>query len=403
MLLVVIFTVFSQVLATIKIDSLPISANFKQLERGSTLVGHDRARIKALFSRHEKNQKRARVKGVGIQPIGIEYTSKVGFGSPPTYYNLTIDTGSPYTWIGAQKKYVKTETSIKQGNQKFVVEYTVGYATGDHYKDLVTLSSSLSIAGTPFGVASESNFNVKDIDGVLGLGPTALGKHVLRPNTDELVPTVVDVLFAQKKIHRKIFGLSLTPFTSQGVSSGRLSFGKADPGRYTGKLNWLGVTRKEPCNTRWGFEQTIKYGKRVIQPSSTGIADAGTSLIYITPQAFEAYSKSIRGSRFDESTQLLEIPKESVGELKSLFFVINGVSYEFTPNAQLLPRSLNVKVRGKANAYYSLIGSLTDDEVEVGVNFINGYVFSHRFYTAYDVSNSKIGFATTSSTYANVD
>ena len=36
--------------------------------------------------------------------------------------------------------------------------------------------------------------------------------------------------------------------------------------------------------------------------------------------------------------------------------------------------------------------------VGAGLDFINGYAFLERFYTVYDVTNQRIGFAPTSNT-----
>ncbi|CAE6484320.1 unnamed protein product [Rhizoctonia solani] len=404
MYLVIFFSVISQVLAEahdVKINTLPISANFKPLKGGSTLVDRDRARFQALFARHEK-----RAQSVGLKNTAVHYTLNVGFGSPPTYYELLIDTGSAYTWIGAAKKYVETKTSFKQGNQSFYAAYGSGSAVGAHYKDLVTLSSSLSITNKSFGVASSTNGVDGSFDGILGLGPAALGKNVVTPNNGKPIPTMMDALLAQKKIKQNVFGVSFAPTTSREAVTGELAFGGTNPQKYTGKLNWVGVTKKEPWNQYWGFEQSIKYGNQTLQPSSAGVVDtvktkSGTTLIYITPKAFKAYSESLPGSKIAQSTKLLEIPKDSVGKMKSLFFVINGISYEFTPNAQLWPRALNTALGGRADAYYSVISALSDFEADMGSNFINGYVFLERFYTAYDASKSMIGFATTASTYAN--
>ncbi|CAE7145028.1 unnamed protein product [Rhizoctonia solani] len=375
MLPIIAFALLPQVLALTKIDSLPILVNFKPLDKGLTLVDRDRARIQTLLGRHKK---RAKTKSVGLKNTGAEYTIKVGFGSPPTYWedNLLIDTGSAYTWINADRGYIKTETSIKQEGQEFFADYLWGFAFGAHYKDLVTLSPTLSIANMPFGVASFTD--LEGIDGILGLGPASLSQGVLKPNNNELVPTIMDALVAQNQIRHNIFGLSFAPFTSQGKVDGRLSFGAVNRRKWTGKLNWVNTTKKKLQNECWGFEQTIKvmggqcsaeqqqqltttqYGKRVIQPPSAGIVDSGTALIFIAPQAFEAYSKSIPGSKIDKLSKLLEIPKDRVSEMKSLYFVIGGVSfyfavkkkhlkatqvsYELIPRAQLLPRVLNTQV-----------------------------------------------------------
>ncbi|KAG8710988.1 hypothetical protein FRC11_003905 [Ceratobasidium sp. 423] len=380
MYLVTLFGLISQVLAShdVKITALPISANFKPLKGGSTLVDRDRARFQALFTRHEK-----RAQNVGLKNTAVHYTLNVGFGSPPTYYELLIDTGSAYTWIGAAKKYVETKTSFKQGNQSFYAAYGSGSAVGAHYKDLVTLSPSLSITNKSFGVASSTNGVDGSFDGILGLGPAGLGKNVVTPNNGKPVPTIMDALLAQKKIEQNMFGVSFAPTTSRGAVNGELTFGGTNPQKYTDKLNWVGITKKEPWNQYWGFEQSIKYGNQTLQASSAGVVDTG--------------------SKIDQSTKLLEIPKDSVGKMRSLFFVINGASYEFTPNAQLWPRALNTALGGKADAYYSVISALSDFEADMGSSFINGYVFLERFYTAFDAFGSRIGFATTLSTYANVN
>ncbi|CAE6472401.1 unnamed protein product [Rhizoctonia solani] len=325
---------------------------------------------------------------------GLDYTLYVGFGSPPTDYELVIDTGSAYTWIGAAKPYVETKTSVRQEGQKFFIKYLHGSAAGVHYKDLVTLSPSLSIADMPFGVAAKTDATSIRIDGVLGLGPTVLGKNIVQPNNDELVPTFMDTLLAQGKIERNVFGLSFAPATSRAVVNGELTLGGANSQKYTGELNWVGITENEPLNKYWGFDQVIKYGDQILQPSSAGVLDSGATMIYITDKAFQKYSESIPGSKIDPSTELLEIPQESIDKMKSLFFYINGISYELTPSAQIWPREFNGLMGGrKENAYYSVVNSLGNNGGDNTFNFIMGYVFMQRFYTAYDASNSKIGFA----------
>ncbi|KAG8682431.1 hypothetical protein FRC09_016775 [Ceratobasidium sp. 395] len=385
----------------VKVDSLPITANFK-LPDGVTLPEHDRARFKALFARGDDQQLATReMKSVGLTNTAVHYTMSVGVGSPPTPYNLLLDSGSGYTWLGAGKKYVKTKSSFKQ-KETFYVNYQSGSAVGQNYKDMFTLSPSLSISNKSFGVASSVN-NVQGFDGILGLGPNTLSQVLEVGDSKKSAPTILDALFAQKKIPKNMFGLSFAPTKKAGTVDGQVTFGGVNSARYTGKLNWVDVTKKEPFNMYWGYEQSIKYGNQTIQKTGAGVVDTGTTLIYITPNAFKTYSDSLPGSKMDEKIHLLEIPKESVGKMKSLFFNIGGVSYEFTPNAQLWPRSLNAAIGGKADSYYSVISAISDLEADTGSSFVNGYAFLQRFYTAYDQSKHRIGFATTPSTYANVN
>ncbi|KDN46843.1 hypothetical protein RSAG8_03920, partial [Rhizoctonia solani AG-8 WAC10335] len=192
---------------------------------------------------------------------------------------------------------------------------------------------------------------------------------------------------------RNVFGLSFAPATSRGTVDGELTFGGINLKKYKEWINWVKITDKEPFNGEWGFEQTIMYGNQILQPPSVGIVDTGSTMIYITSKAFDVYSKSLPGSKIDPETELLEIPGGSLGQMQSLFYVINGVTYEFPPSAQIWPPALNELLGGKADAYYSVIGSIIDTGDNSTPGFINGYMFLRRFFTAYDTSNSRIGFA----------
>ncbi|KEP48381.1 aspartic protease, partial [Rhizoctonia solani 123E] len=238
------------------------------------------------------------------------YTINVGLGSPPTSYNLVVDTGSSYTWIGSEK-YAETSTSIKQGDKRFKSRYASGWVTGAHYKDLLTLSPSLNIPNMEFGVASSIENIDADIDGILlRMSPSSVVKR--------------DNNFEDR---------------SKGDINGRLTFGESDPTSYTGELNWVGIEKQENSeySQHWSFKQSIKE------------------------------------------------------------------EYELTPSAQLWPRALSYLISGHPDAHYSVIRSLEDLAVETRTGFVLGHVFMQRFYTAYDASNSKIGFAYTPSTYLTVD
>jgi hypothetical protein len=53
--------------------------------------------------------------GANISAPAMTYTASVGIGSPATDYTLLIDIGSSNTWVGADKKYIKTSTSKDTG------------------------------------------------------------------------------------------------------------------------------------------------------------------------------------------------------------------------------------------------------------------------------------------------
>ena len=69
----------------------------------------------------------------------------------PLLDTLLIDTGSSNTWLGANKTYVKTDTSQDTGNT-VAVSYGSGNFTGEEYTDTVTLGSGLTITGQSYVV-----------------------------------------------------------------------------------------------------------------------------------------------------------------------------------------------------------------------------------------------------------
>lgn len=115
--------------------------------------------------------------------------------------------------------------------------------------------------------------------------------------------------------------------------------------------------------------------------------------------AFDRY-RNATGAVIDLETQLLRITPAQFANLKSLFFTIGGSTFELTANAQIWPRALNGFLGGKTDYIYLVvndIGELTGG----GLDFINGYTFLERFYTVFDNTNRRVGFATTSFTMAN--
>ncbi|KAG1820843.1 aspartic peptidase domain-containing protein [Suillus subaureus] len=325
------------------------------------------------------------------------YTADIGVGSPATYYTLLIDTGSSNTWIGANKAYVPTSTSHDTGGTFYVTYGDNSYVSGEEYTDTVTLNSDLVIDNQSIGVASKSD-GMGDLDGILGVGPVDLTEGTVS-NADE-VPTVTDNLYAQKKISSEVLGVFFAPASSDD-SSGELTFGGYDASKITGGINYVPITSTSPASDYWGIDQSISYGSKPILDETAGIVDTGTTLILIASDAFAKY-QAATGATLDETTGLLEISSEQYDQLSSLYFTIGGVTYELTPNGQIWPRSLNSAIEGTTDGIYLIVSS-TGSLSGSGLDFTNGYCFLERFYSVYDTTNSRVGFATTKYTYATTN
>jgi len=69
-------------------------------------------------------------------------------------------------------------------------------------------------------------------------------------------------------------------------------------------------------------------------------------------------------------------------------------TFEFTPNAQIWPRSLNSAIGGTPGKIYSIVADLGSPSGQ-GLDFINGQSWLERFYSVYDTGNQQVGIATT--------
>lgn len=184
-------------------------------------------------------------------------------------------------------------------------------------------------------------------------------------------------------------------------SSGELTFGGYDASKFTGSISYAPITSTSPASAYWGIDQSISYGTTTILSTTAGIVDTGTTLILIASDAFEKY-QSATGGTLDSTTGLLQITSDQYAQLSSLFFTVGGVTYELTANAQIWPRSLNTAIGGTTDGIYLIVAN-SGSASGSGLDFTNGYCFLERFYSVYDTTNSRVGFATTEYTYATTN
>ncbi|KAL5507669.1 hypothetical protein ACEPAH_5287 [Sanghuangporus vaninii] len=376
--------------------TLPIIRRFNIT--GTTIADADRARAIHLKENGKKlkshSQRYRRQSSFDVTNTAVTYTADVGVGSPATTYSLLIDTGSSNTWVGADKAYVQTSTSENTGNNVSVT-YGSGSFSGAEYTDTVTLSSDLVIMGQRIGVASTSS-GFEGVDGILGLGPVDLTEGTVSGGGTVL--TVTDNLFSQGTITEEVVGVYYAPTTVESTTNGELTFGGVDTSKTTSDISYVSTTSTSPASAYWGVDQSITYGSSgtEVLSSTAGIVDTGTTLVLLATDAYNTYV-SLTGATLDDSVGLLSISRSDYENLQSLFFNIGDQTYELTANAQTWPRSLNAAIGGSSNTIYLVVSDLGSNSGE-GLDFINGYTFLERFYSVYDTTNSRVGFATTEHT-----
>ncbi|KAJ3776837.1 family A1 protease [Lentinula raphanica] len=389
--------------------SIPLT-KVHNITSGHNLVASGLARAQNFKDRakaHDLAEIRKR-QSVPVTNEVITYLASVEVGASDTTYQLIVDTGSSNTWVGATTKYMPSSTSTDTGD-RVSVTYGSGEFSGTEYIDEVTLSSSLVITSQSIGVASSSEgFN--GTDGILGIGPDDLTKGTV--SGVSTVPTVIDNLFNQGTISEKVVAISFEPTTSEEVTNGELTFGGTDSSKFTGDITYtlvLSIISRQTGNY-WGITQTLTYGSTTLQSSLSGIVDTGTTLLYIEENGFNKYIEATGGTH-DSETGLYKITTAQFDALEDLVFTIGGTDFVLTANAQIWPRSLNTAIRGNADSIYLVVASIgksshrlhVTGDGEPGFDFIDGYVFLERFYSVFDTTNNRVGFANTAFTNATTN
>ncbi|KAM3550718.1 hypothetical protein MY1884_008095 [Beauveria asiatica] len=312
----------------------------------------------------------------------VSYIASVAIGSAS--WDLIVDTGSSNTWTGAQKSYVPYSTGNDTGGT-VGVSYGSGQFTGEEYVDKVTFAG-LTVKSQSIGSASNA-VGFDGVDGIFGLGPVDLTQDTV--SNAATVPTFLDNLYRQGSIPSEVLGVYFKPEAGSDTNdnNGELTLGGVDSTKYTGALNYVPTLKSGNAAAYWGVSiASFNYGSTVLASGATGIVDTGTTLVYIPSAAYSKYL-SASGGRTDPTTGLVSYTTKPTGNFS---IKIGTVTYTLTPAQYLVPTSQYGSFGLSAGKYYSWIANGGTGSV----NTIIGQKFLENYYSVYDTTNARIGFAT---------
>ncbi|KAG5728929.1 Polyporopepsin [Termitomyces sp. T112] len=355
---------------------------------------HGPAAFQAKNSNKRNSSPSSTQDSVDVTESGVVYSVPVAVGQPSTMYSLLLDTSSSNTWVGADKEYSPTSTSI-DNNKMFEIVYGSGAVTGAEYQDQITLGGNLVAKNHVIGVASSAR-GFSGVDGILGIGPvdlSSLGPDAVRPVTENL--------FNSGVIPAISIGMSYIP-GGDNVANGEITFGATDTAKFTGSINYVPITTIEPSDKYWGIDADLVYSENMpLLRLSAGIVDIGTTLLLLASDAFKFYRRAA-GAEEDPTTGLLTVTEAQFAEMESLFFTIGSETYELTPNAQIWPRRLNDVIGGGKDKIYLIVADMGTSSGN-GLDFIIGFSFLQRFYSVFDTTNRRFGLARTKHTAAEIN
>merc|ERR1712183_160914 len=322
----------------------------------------------------------------GVDPEGLvnyqnaQYYGPIGLGSPAQPFKVIFDTGSSNLWVPSKlcktvacrlhEKYDHTKSSTYVANGTALdLAYGSGACKGILSKDTLTIGSTL-IDGVTFGEMTEEkslSFIAGKFDGILGLGFPRIA-------ADGVVPP----FFTMKRLGLSADYFSVWLSGNTGHNGGEITWGGANPSRYTGDFTYVPVTREG----YWQIALDAVYIGNVVQCTNNcqAIVDTGTSLM-AGPPADVKQLQSILGSKpLAAGEYTIDCAVKS--QLPPITYQISGKNYTLFGDEYILD------IQNEC-----LVGFMGIDLSSVGLNWIIGDVFQRKFYTQYDAGNNRVGFA----------
>lgn len=231
------------------------------------------------------------------------YIIPVLIGTPPQTLNLDLDTGSSDLWVFSSETPSsevegqaiynpnKSSTAKLLSGEKWHILYGDGSSSsGNVYTDKVSIGGlTVNTQGVELAQTVSSSFTQQSaIDGLVGLAFSTL--NTVSPDQQK---TFFDNAKSQ---------LSAPVFTADlGFHApGKYNFGFIDPSAHTGDITYTPVSTK---NGFWEFTSTgyaVGSGAFTSTPID-GIADTGTTLLYLPAATVKAYWAKVSGSRNSNS------------------------------------------------------------------------------------------------------
>lgn len=287
------------------------------------------------------------------------------------------------TWCGAQSACERTSTGSYTGGS-VAVGYGSGNFSGNEYTDKVSFGG-LSVNSQSIGAAtSSSGFN--GVDGIIGFGPVDLTQGTVS-NANQ-VPTFMDNLYSQGSIATEVLGVYFKPESGSDTNdaNGELTLGGTDSSKYSGSIAYFPKLTSGQASLYWGLSiAKFTYGSKTLASSVNGIIDTGTTLIYIPTSAYNNFL-SASGGRTDSNSGLASYTTKPTSNFVITF---GSTSFSLTPSQYLVPTAQYSAFGLASGKYYAWI----NDGGSGSVSCIIGQKFLENYYSVYDTTNSRVGFA----------
>ncbi|KAF9220276.1 acid protease [Gyrodon lividus] len=351
-------------------------------------VASTRVKILRGFDNFERNTgalhpsavKGARKRTSAGQPLDYAVNPNIWFGiidvgTPPQALVVQFDTGSSDLVLpgvdcdkscNGHRVYAPdlSETSMEV-EEPFFIRYNDGEnAFGEQYTDTVSISGLTAIDQT-LGAASHYSDGLRFErflpDGIMGMAFQSISVFNQCP--------VFQTLVTQGQTNEPVFAFSLA------APGPELYIGGTNPNMYTGDFTWAHVIQHGFWEVN--MDNVMRNGE-VVLTNVPCIIDTGTALIHGFAEDVETLYAAIGGMPGYNSFYVF--PCDAV---PNIVFTFGGSPFPISAE------TLIIGISPDDPAY--CVGSIIAGNHR---SWIVGSVFLRNFYTAFDVSNMRVGFST---------
>jgi hypothetical protein len=311
-----------------------------------------------------------------------QYFGEISLGTPPQKFEVIFDTGSSDLWVASSKcdsscgrhaKYNSAKSSSYVANgTAFDIMYGSGPVSG--FESVDTLQTGgITVASQEFAEVTDASglgaaYKLGKFDGILGLAfPVLSVNHV---------PTVFENMITQKLVAEGLFSFYLG---KEDGAKGELLMGGVDPNYFSGDITYVPLK----AATYWEINlDGFQFGSTNFIPSGgqNSIVDSGTSILTGPSDVVKQIAESIGAKELVPNEYMVDCNAKN---LPNMDFTINGNVYTLTPADYLIPDG--------EMCLFGMMG--LDIPKPTGPLWILGDVFMRKYYTVFDVSNKRVGFA----------
>jgi len=329
----------------------------------------------------------ANLGGSGPIPISnfmnAQYYGPISIGTPNQDFNVIYDTGSSNLWVPSMwclfcdhKKYVSFSSSTYVANgTKFNITYGTGSLAGFLSSDTVNMAG-FEIPNQVFAEATQEpgiTFLVAQFDGICGLAFDSI-------SVDGVVAPFVNMV-NRGMLDSNIFSVYLSQ--GNGTTDSEILIGGIDTNHYQGDIYYQPLISE----SYWEIGlDNILLGGNSVSTAKKGVVDTGTSILAGPTSEVQAIATLVGATPtpFNPDEYLIDCSR--INSLPTLTFVFAG-GKEFA-----LTGAEYVDVVSEQGVTMCLFG-MTGIDVPRGPLWILGDVFIRKYYSIFDYTNNRVGFA----------